>query len=348
MEKKIMAELEKCYSIAPLTYQGEQHILVAAEKKDRCILFDARGKEKATVWEGPGGAMSMVQVPGSDGAFLATHQFYSPNDAKEAKIILATPDGNGGWAIKTLVNLPFVHRVDILTVGRRNYLIACTLKSGHTYKDDWSSPGKVYVGELPGDLSGVDEENPLVLKVMKEGLLKNHGYYRVMEDGRASALVCSEQGVFRFYPPTEGDETWREEQLLDTPASDAVLFDLIGDGLYELIVLSPFHGDTAVIYQKMGDTYQKVYQYPEKAEFLHAIWAGRLAGKPAVVLGHRKGARRLFALLWTGEGYSFKTIDDDCGPANIYGYSCDGKDILIGANREVNQIVRYSFEDGDI
>ena len=33
MEKKIMAELEKCYSIAPLTYQGEQHILVAAEKR---------------------------------------------------------------------------------------------------------------------------------------------------------------------------------------------------------------------------------------------------------------------------------------------------------------------------
>ena len=41
MKKEIMAELEKCYSIAPLMYQGKQHFLVAAEKKDRCIVFDA-------------------------------------------------------------------------------------------------------------------------------------------------------------------------------------------------------------------------------------------------------------------------------------------------------------------
>ena len=76
--------------------------------------------------------------------------------------------------------------------------------------------------------------------------------------------------------------------------------------------------------------------------------AGKLAGKPVVFLGHRRGARRLFVLLWTGSSYSFKTIDDDCGAANVYGYSWEGKDRLIAANREINQIARYSFEDGDI
>ena len=34
MKKKVMARLEKCYSIAPLKYQEKQHILVAAEKTD--------------------------------------------------------------------------------------------------------------------------------------------------------------------------------------------------------------------------------------------------------------------------------------------------------------------------
>ena len=251
MEKKIMAELEKCYSIAPLMYQGKPHFLVAAEKKDRCILFDSNGREETTIWEGPGGAMSMVQIPGSDGEFLATHQFYSPNDSKEAKIILATPSKNGSWTVRTLVNLPFVHRFDILTAGGKNYLFACTLKSGHEYKEDWSSPGKVYVAELPDDLSSVDEDHPLSLEVIREGLLKNHGYYRVTEDGNVSALVCSAQGVFRFYPPEQPDKAWREEQLLDLPASDAVLFDLDEDGEKELIVISPFHGDEATIYKEI-------------------------------------------------------------------------------------------------
>lgn len=348
MKKKIMAELEKCYSIAPLQYQGGQHILVAAEKQNRCILFDAEGNEEATVWEGPGGVMTMVQVPGTDGQFLATHKFYSPNDSKEAKIIAATPEGDKKWAVKTLADLPFVHRFDILTSGGANYLIACTLKSGHEYKEDWSSPGKVYAAKLPDDLSGFDGTHQLELEVLKEGMLKNHGYYRVTENGKVSSLICSAGGVFRFYPPeTDGGE-WKEEQLLDVPASDATLADLDGDGELELIVLSPFHGEDVSIYKKTDGQYRKVYQYPEKAEFLHAIWSGELAGKPVAILGHRKGARRLFALLWTGESYSFKTIDDDCGPANVYGYSYNGKDRLIAANREINQIAMYVFDGDDL
>ena len=43
MNKKVLANLEKCYSIAPLHYKNADHILVAAEKTDRCILFDIDG-----------------------------------------------------------------------------------------------------------------------------------------------------------------------------------------------------------------------------------------------------------------------------------------------------------------
>lgn len=345
MEKKVLAQLEKCYSIAPLEYQGKPHILVAAEKVNRCILFDAMGNEKATVWSAPGGVMTMVQVPGTDGQFLATHMFYSPNDSKEAKIVIATPDGTGKWEIRTLVDLPFVHRFDILTSGGKHYLIACTLKSGHEYKEDWSSPGKVYAAQLPEDLSGFDRDHPLQLTVLKDNMLRNHGYYKIKEGDQESSLVCCENGVFRFYPPQEEGGAWREEQLLDTPASDGTLIDLDGDGEKELLVFSPFHGSELRIYRHTQAGYELAYEYPEKLEFLHAIWSGTLNGVPTVVVGHRKGARRLLAFTWDAQKqqFAFRTLDDDCGPANAYGYHYDGKDILISANREINEIAMYTF-----
>ena len=41
--------------------------------------------------------------------------------------------------------------------------------------------------------------------------------------------------------------------------------------------------------------------------------------------------------------YVFKTLDEDCGPANAYGYSLNGQDILIATNREINEIAMYTF-----
>lgn len=80
INKKVLGNLTKCYSIAPLMYNGKQHILVAAEKHDPCYLFDEEGNKVDTVWEEPGGVMSMVQVPGSNGVFLATHKLINLNN----------------------------------------------------------------------------------------------------------------------------------------------------------------------------------------------------------------------------------------------------------------------------
>jgi hypothetical protein len=346
VNKKVISELDKCYSIAPLLYEGKQHFLVAAEKTDRCILFDTDGNEVDTVWTQPGGVMSMVQVPGSNGQFLATHKFYSPNDSKEAKIVIATPVSKGNWEIKTLVNLPHVHRFDIVNRNGVNFLIACALKSGHEYKDDWSMPGKVYAVALPTDLSVFDDEYQLKLKVIKDNMLKNHGYYRVMENGLETCVISADCGVFQFIPPEAEEGEWEIKELLSTPASDAVLVDLDQDGEKELAVLSPFHGDQISIYKKVNGTFEKVYECEKPAEFTHAIYGGMLCGKPSLVIGHRKAERNLMVFTYneSEKNYQVQVIDEDCGSANVYHFEKGDKDILISTNREINEVAMYTLE----
>lgn len=97
------------------------------------------------------------------------------------------PREKGTWQIRTLVELPFVHRIDIVERGGVRYLVACTLKSGHAYDDDWRFPGKVYAGELPADLSGFDQNHQLELTVVKQGLQKTTAIIRYRKTAFPSA-----------------------------------------------------------------------------------------------------------------------------------------------------------------
>lgn len=339
--KKSIAELDKCYSIAPLKMDGKSYFLVAAEKHDRCLLFDYDGNLIDTVWSEPGGVMTMVQVPGSNGVFLATHEFYSPNDSKNARIVIAEKKEDT-WNICTLCDIPFVHRFDILSNYGKKYLIACALKSDHEYKDDWRFPGKVFAAELPDDLSSFNAENQLELTVIKDGLLKNHGYCHLNEDGIEKGLVAADNGVFRFTPKEDG--SWDIETILEDASSDAVLVDFDGDGKKELLSITPFHGDTIRIYKEDHGIFKPVYEYPYKAEMSHAIYGGTLAGKPAAVIGWRKGERNLVVFTYENGNYQVQIIDEDCGAANVAKMSDGNREFLVAANRETNEIAMYEVE----
>lgn len=342
-EKKVIGKLEKCYSIAPLTFRGKRCFLIAAEKHSPCYLFDENGKYLDTVWEGPGGVMTMVQVPNRDGEFLATRCFYSPNDSKNASLVYVRYENNE-WTTRELVKLPFVHRFDILQSDGVCYLVACTLKSNHEYKDDWRSPGKIYVGELSGDLSIYNEENPLPLHVLKDGLFKNHGYTRCYENGEQTGIISCESGIYQVYPPSKKQSEWKIEKILDVPGSDALKIDLDGDGKDELFIFSPFHGDTVWIYHKDGDGWTKIYEHPEKLEMLHAIDCGTVDGKKCVYFGYRKNKRELICLYFDvlNNQYVTEVIDEDCGSANVHFFVNKGEEKLLATNREIDEIALYT------
>ncbi len=341
VEKKVVYKLNKCYSMAKLNYKGQDCFLAAAEKQDPCYLFSAEGELLDTVWEGPGGVMTMEQIPGSDGAFLATHEFYSPNDSAKARIVIASPN-ESGWEVRTLCNAPFVHRFGILNRNGVNYLIICCLKSGHEYKNDWRFLGATYGAVLPEDLSGFDAEHQLELTLLMDGMLKNHGYSKFVEKSMDTAVVACDTGVYQFVPPASPEANWEIKMLTSDPSSDAILVDFDGDGELELGSITPFHGDTLRVYKKNAEgKYEVQWEHPEKCPFLHATWVAELFGKPTWFVGSRQGERLSMVITWDGS-YKVEVFDQGAGAANAL--MLDDRRLAM-TNRETDEIAIYTFSE---
>ncbi len=343
VQKKVIGNLEKCYSLATFEYDGEKHFVVAAEKKDEIDIFTYDGQKKDVLHGGSGGVMTMIQYPGKP-ILLATQKFYSPNNSAEAKIVYFMRNGEK-WECKTLCEIPFVHRFGLLERNGRRYLVVCTLKSAHAFKNDWTCPGRIWTAELPEDITKFNDNNLLELKPILSGLFKNHGFMSGREEKGDFAVVGTQNGVYKIIPP-EKDEDWSCEKLLETPASDMLYLDFDGDGERELLVLSPFHGDTLNLWKKIGEGYQKIYEYPGKLPFIHAIWGENIDGQTYGFVGCREGERELLAFSWDKEKETCKAeeIDRGAGAANVMFLKDGNTNKLLAANRETDEIALYTIE----
>lgn len=342
--KQVVSNAPKCYSLAPFWREGNYHFLVATEKLGPCQLFDENGTLIETVWTQPGGVMTMVQVPNCETQFLATQEFYSPNDSARAKIVIATRHGENNWSVRTLARAPFVHRFGLLQREGIWYLLVCCLKSGHQYKDDWTMPGKVFAAELPDDLSVFDEDHQLPLTEIKGNLYHNHGYSAYCDKGINTALVTCDDGVFQFTPPPERGAEWGVRQLYHAPVSDAVLCDFDGDGEPELGCIAPFHGDKLFICRKnKAGAYERAWELPYHAKMLHATCACTLQGKKVWIVGYRKGSRNLMLISFENGSYQTQILDENCGSANaIHFINQQGEDVIVSANREIDEAAIYT------
>lgn len=342
VSEKILAGLEKCYSLAPLG----QGFLVASEKQYPCLLFDNNGQNIEQVWQGPGGTMSMVENPYFEQSFLATHRFYSPNDSKEASIVLCTKSGEE-WKVKTLAKLPHVHRFDILQREGRYYLLACTLMERRDTKDDWSFPGKVYACELKKEHLDIRKPDCPKLEVIKQGLLKNHGYCRLEKNGLMHAAVSCDTGVYIFTPPTEGG-AWQAEQILSEPVSDLIFADIDHDGQPEMAAIMGFHGNILRIYKmNKAGRYEVLYEYPQELALLHALAAGQVGEKTYIFAGNRGGEQKILALTWDNEHGAVvpQELVQNAGAANFLFWQDREHPVLLSANRECNEIVEYVLHE---
>lgn len=344
-EKQVIGQIEKCYAVTTFRFDGKNYLVCAAEKENPCYIYDLDGTKIDTLWEGPGGVMTLLQYPyGDEPIMMATQKFYSPNNSAEAKIVYYTKD-DGKWNCHVLCELPFVHRIGIVERNGVKYLVACTLKSAHAFKNDWTCPGRVWVAKLPKNIREYSEENQLQLNPLISGLYKNHGFFKGTENGYEFILAGTENGVIKVVPPETEDGEWSYETLLDEPTSDMLYFDFDGDGERELLTLSPFHGDTLSIFHRKDGAFTKVWEYPEKLPFLHAIWGQEIDGKAYGFIGNREANRNFFAISFdSAKGtYVADELDHGAGAANCLYFKDGDKDRLIAANRESDEVALYTL-----
>lgn len=338
--KKVIASMPKAYAIGMFDGEDAKSFVIGVEKDGPIRRFALDGTPMETVTEGPGGVMTITQVPGRKDQLLATSEFFSPNFGSDtAGIVSYTRAADGTWSSHRICDLPYVHRFGVLTgADGQLWLIACTIKGAcRKIKNDWLTPGAVYVAKLGDHL----ETETVELTELSGCQLQNHGFWTNAD--HTLALVSTAAGVFRYVPPATADGDWSVSCLIVQPTSDICVADFDGDGHDEILTLSAFHGDTLSVWHETEneDTYAKVWEDPEKRDFLHAIWSGEIYGEPCAVIGNRKGGRDLFRVHYADGSYQLEIIDHDRGPANCWVLTDGDVTRVIAANRETDEVALY-------
>jgi len=305
--------------------------LLATDDFGPCYCIDGETLDCETVWEGPGGTMSIIPLPDTNGEFLASQRFLPGFAALHARIVRMTRE-NGRWKEQLWMELPYVHRFDLLRRGDQYYFLGCILSTTEQEQVDWSKPGTLVAAPVDAGFAP-----PAALETIAVGMSRNHGYCRVERDSFSEGYTACDQGVFRVAPPEAPGQGWTVEQLLKAAASDVAVCDLDGDGQEELAVIEPFHGNAFVIYKKLEGEYREIYRYPAPVDFLHAIWGGRLCGEAVFLAGCRSLNKELFLVRWTPDGPKEQIIEQGFGPSNVSVFGDGETDCILTANRQSDE-----------
>ena len=190
--KKHLDDIERCYCTGYITIDGEVFAMFASEQIDGpCYAYSGSDlSKKEVVWEKAGGTMSIIEIPGTNGEFLGVQNFFPGFQAEKSKIVWGRRESEGKWIITDFLQLPYVHRFDIISYNDTNYFVAATLCGSKESREDWSDPGKIFVGVLPES-----PEQKMIISPLLEGLFKNHGYCRSSLNGKPCGIFTCESGI---------------------------------------------------------------------------------------------------------------------------------------------------------
>ena len=289
-----------------------------------------------------GGVMNIVPIPEEQGAFLAIQGFYPIFQSEGAQLVKVNVQPNGEPVLQARVqmvrNLPFLHRISLVGSPGRRKVVAATLCAKKDFIDDWSSSGSVYLV----DLEAMPDGNAPHC-VLLEGIHKNHGMCERRNADGASIVITGEEGVFEI---TLKDEVCVTKKLMSGGVSDVCFYDVDGDGIEEMIAITPFHGNRLELFRKSEDGWAQIAERP--MEFGHAVWCGKIQDAVCIIAcsrGNRKETT-IYKVVPEGEGalsLEEAYVDLDVGTSNITVHQQNGVPVLYASNHAKGEVARYFF-----
>lgn len=292
VKKSVLEEFEKLYAQCAIWRDGKPvKYFAGAEAEGACIAVDAQDESKKTVWDGPGGTMTICQIK-DNGDFYANEKFFPIFHAPDC-ILVHGSETETGYDITEVQTIPYLHRFDVVNCGGEQVFVGATLAKFKENKDDWSKPGEILIGKL-----NADPRKPMELKVIKEGITKNHGYCTTTLNGKPVILITGVEGVFCVEIPDKFEDLWNITTLFDREISDACTVDFDHDGEDEIVAIEGFHGHRLTVNKKIDGVWTEIFS--KDIKFGHGLWGGKLLGTDRFIAGWRQDSQEL--ICFTKEG----------------------------------------------
>lgn len=335
IQKTRLAELPWVYSTAEVNLEGKRYLVAASEGRgERAYIIDAQTLQSSELWIGDTGVMNVVQIPGRS-QLLAITGFYPVFQSREAAVCLLEPTSRGylsPWRITRVLELPFCHRIGIVQNPHGLFLIGCQLCADKDFQEDWTKPGAIWAAPIPQKAEG-----PWEWSKVFEGLTKNHGLF--IENGH-QVYIGSGNGLMLFdMAHYRGGERLWPKLVSTTPTSDLWI---AGNGEERVLAaIEPFHGNTLGVYRLEEGSCEA--QWKRDIDFGHVVWAGRVFGEQAVILGNRGGEKALELVFWQrGETV---ILDRDAGPTQITVYEEGNEVRILCASHAAGEVCLYTLAD---
>ncbi len=329
--------IDKGYAISLVNVDESKMIAAGSEGHGPCYLLSLPDFVPRKFAEGPGGTMSIHDVPNKKDDLISIMGVYPPFIGYNAGVYYHERVSESYKDYKIL-DIPFAHRIEWMNIDDHLVLFIASISKYKENPLDWSNPGALY------EVSTNECFEKWITKPIIENLTRNHGMTKISYAGIDTLFVSAAEGLFRInWNSTK--KGWKVEKMLSSEISEVALIDVDGDGNNEIVTIEPFHGNTLAIYKNIHGFWDRIFE--TELEFGHGLTTNYIRKEPVVFVGNRRGKKELLAF----RNFNFKSwtfdkiiIEEDAGPTQIISFKIDNRDYLVSSNQNKNEVSLYEIK----